>query len=65
MTVFHTSTRFLTGAAGVALGLYTGGINITEPEPDWHITLFATVTLLGGILLLAQARNPTPPRDRP
>lgn len=53
----HTAAWVLAGAASVGFGQYVGGTNSTAYEAEWTVTLFSVVAVIGGIVLIAQARQ--------
>ncbi|MEU7908822.1 hypothetical protein [Actinoplanes sp. NPDC049118] len=52
-----TAVRALVGGGSVILGLYLGGMNATAYEADWNVSVFSAVAIIGGIVMIAQARQ--------
>ncbi|MBB4764617.1 hypothetical protein ACFQFC_10450 [Amorphoplanes digitatis] len=51
------AVRVLAGAGSVIFGLYVGGMNATAYEAEWHVSVFAAVVIMGGVVLIARARR--------
>ncbi|MEU4218606.1 hypothetical protein [Actinoplanes sp. NPDC026623] len=52
-----TAAWVLVGGCCVAIGLYLGGRNANAYEPEWNVSVFSSVVIVGGIVMIAQARQ--------
>ncbi|BCY11116.1 hypothetical protein [Actinoplanes sp. L3-i22] len=59
----HAVVRVLVGGGSVILGFYMGGMNATVYEAQWNVSLFSAVVVIGGPIMIAQARQ-QPRRSR-
>jgi hypothetical protein len=59
----YTAVRALVGGGSVVLGLYLGGMNVAAYEAEGNVSVFSGVVILGGMIMITQARRQ--PRARP
>jgi hypothetical protein len=52
-----TVARVLVGGGSVIIGLVLGSTNPAAYAADWNVTLFSAMVIIGGVILLAQARR--------
>jgi hypothetical protein len=45
------------GGGSVIIGLYLGSMNATAYEAEWNVSVFSGVVIIGGMILIAQARQ--------
>jgi hypothetical protein len=53
----YTAARALVGGGSVILGLFMAGMNATAYQAEWNVSVFSGMAIMGGIVMIAQARR--------